>query len=141
MKLEILTDKCLAKDAGKRYQSISNVVVNLGHLQEKLKSGESTILHTAAQPQPVAVEERAPAGWLRLYQALFVATAIAPLALAAVRFQETTAETPLRRFSFELPAPQAPPLGNYIYVAIPPVALDRVYRRRRRLVPSDRGRG
>ena len=51
MELELLVDKCLAKEADRRYQSTADMVVDLETLSEKLKSGKSTILRTGA---PVA---------------------------------------------------------------------------------------
>ena len=44
MELELLVNKCLAKDADRRYQSTADMVVDLETLSEKLKSGKSTIL-------------------------------------------------------------------------------------------------
>ncbi len=51
MELELLVNKCLAKEADRRYQSTADMVVDLETLSEKLKSGKSTILRTGA---PVA---------------------------------------------------------------------------------------
>ena len=48
MELELLVNKCLAKDADRRYQSTADMVVDLETLSEKLKSGKSTILRTSA---------------------------------------------------------------------------------------------
>ena len=47
IELELLTSKCLAKDAADRYQHASDAAVDLRTLGEKLKSGRSTILRTA----------------------------------------------------------------------------------------------
>ena len=44
MELELLVNKCLAKDANRRYQSTVDMVVDLDTLSDKLKSGKSTIL-------------------------------------------------------------------------------------------------
>ena len=57
MELELLVNKCLAKDAGRRYQSTADMVVDLESLSDKLKSGKSTILR-AGDPAGVG----APAG-------------------------------------------------------------------------------
>ena len=51
MELEWLVNKCLAKEADKRYHSTADMVVDLETLSEKLKSGKSTIVRTGA---PVA---------------------------------------------------------------------------------------
>ena len=48
MELEWLVNKCLAKEADKRYQSTADMVVDLEMLSEKLKSGKSTILRAGA---------------------------------------------------------------------------------------------
>ena len=47
MELELLVNKCLAKEADRRYQSTADMVVDLETLSEKLKSGKSTILRTS----------------------------------------------------------------------------------------------
>ena len=44
MELEWLVNKCLAKDIDSRYQHASELVVDLRNLQDKLKSGKSTIM-------------------------------------------------------------------------------------------------
>ncbi len=44
MELEWLVNKCLAKDIDSRYQNSSELVVDLRNLQDKLKSGKSTIM-------------------------------------------------------------------------------------------------
>ncbi len=48
MELELLVNKCLAKEADRRYQSTADMVVDLETLSEKLKSGKSIILRTSA---------------------------------------------------------------------------------------------
>ena len=48
MELEWIAGKCLAKDSDSRYQNAGDLVVDLRNLQDKLKSGKSTILRTAA---------------------------------------------------------------------------------------------
>ena len=47
MELEWIVGKCLAKDIENRYQNAGDMVVDLRNLQDKLKSGKSTILRTA----------------------------------------------------------------------------------------------
>ena len=44
MELEWLVTKCLAKDTGERYQSTSDLIVDLATLGKKIESGKSTIL-------------------------------------------------------------------------------------------------
>ena len=61
MELELLVNKCLAKEADRRYQSTADMVVDLETLSEKLKSGKSTIIapqaasQTGAAPPTAAV--------------------------------------------------------------------------------------
>ena len=56
MELELLVNKCLAKEADRRYQSTADMVVDLETLAEKLKSGKSAIL----APQAASQTEAAP---------------------------------------------------------------------------------
>ena len=62
MELELLVNKCLAKEVGRRYQSTADMVVDLETLSEKLKSGKSTIVRTqvAAAPSGVGAQRAAP---------------------------------------------------------------------------------
>jgi predicted Ser/Thr protein kinase len=56
MELEWLVNKCITKDIESRYQNSSELVVDLRNLQDKLKSGKSTIMHAvpaAATGAPV----------------------------------------------------------------------------------------
>ena len=48
VELEFMIGKCLAKATGQRYQNTADMIVDLGNLTDKLKSGGSTILRTAA---------------------------------------------------------------------------------------------
>ena len=48
VELEFMIGKCLAKDAAQCYQNTADIIVDLSNLAEKLKSGRSTILRTAA---------------------------------------------------------------------------------------------
>ena len=48
VELEFMVGKCLAKDAEQRYQNTADMIVDLGNLAEKLKSGRSAILRPAA---------------------------------------------------------------------------------------------
>ena len=60
MELEWLVNKCLAKDIDNRYQNSSELVVDLRNLQDKLKSGKSTILRAQAMSD-VGAPHAAPA--------------------------------------------------------------------------------
>ena len=48
MELELLVNKCMAKEADRRYQSTADLVVDLETLKAKLASGKSTIMPVAA---------------------------------------------------------------------------------------------
>ena len=48
VELEFMIGKCLAKDAEQRYHNTADMIVDLGNLAEKLKSGQSAILRPAA---------------------------------------------------------------------------------------------
>jgi serine/threonine protein kinase/Tol biopolymer transport system component len=60
MELELLVNKCLAKQADRRYQSTADMVVDLESLSDKLKSGRSTILR-AGQSTDIGALPAAPA--------------------------------------------------------------------------------
>ena len=49
MELELLVNKCLAQEADRRYQSTTDMVVDLETFAEKLKSGKSTIVRAGAR--------------------------------------------------------------------------------------------
>ncbi len=149
VELELLVNKCLAKNAGQRYQHADELVIDLGTLQEKLKSGRSTILRSQVAPvasqtgietpatttgataamttagavqteaQPAAAPETALRKHLRLYQALFAAAAVAFLALAMVHLRQPAHEAPLRRFAIT-PAVDVPTSATEAGVAVSP---------------------
>ena len=145
IELELLVNKCLAKAAGQRYQHADELVVDLGTLREKLKSGRSTILRSQAasaasqariepgattpavtadgsvqtEASPIAAAEAAPNKHLRLYQALFAATTVAMLALAFAYFRQPAPEAPLRRFAIT-PAVDVPTSDTEAGVAVSP---------------------
>ena len=65
MELELLVNKCLAKESDRRYQSTADMVVDLESLRKKLESAKSTILRAQAASQtvitqPTATEEFSP---------------------------------------------------------------------------------
>ena len=140
IELELLVNKCLAKDAAQRYQHADELVVDLGTLQEKLKPERSAILRSqpASAPsqariepavtaqgslqagaQPAAAAETAPNKYLRLYQALFAVTAIGLLALALVHFRQPAPDAALRKFSIT-PSVAVPTSNTEAGVAISP---------------------
>ena len=140
VELELLVNKCLAKNAAQRYQHADELVVDLGTLREKLKSGRSTIVRSQVasaasqapvepvvtaqgsvqtEAQPVQSAETASNKHLRLYQALFAVTAIALLALAFAYFRQPAPEAPLRRFAIT-PAVDVPASPTEAGVALSP---------------------
>jgi len=115
VELELLVDKCLAKDSGQRYQSTADLIVDLESLCEKLKSGRSTILKMASHPhgQSVGTQHAAPAPpdaappnepslrrKLQLALALAATMTVAFLAVSFIRFPQSSAERSVRRWSF-----------------------------------------
>ena len=131
MELEFIVGKCLAKEADSRYQHAVDLAVDLRILQEKLRSGRSTILRTIArtphssagpagqsstlQPEAVAVPN-----WRRsLPWALFGLSALAALALAFIHFRETLPERPVRRLAVMMPA-QLPAESDIGHISISP---------------------
>jgi serine/threonine protein kinase len=74
MELEFIVGKCLEKDPGSRYQQVSEIAVDLRNLQDKLKSGRSTILRgqvvSHAMPTEPTVTTQLPAGPLVRYRVI-----------------------------------------------------------------------
>ena len=133
MELEWIVGKCLAKDREDRYGRAEDMMLDLRTLAEKLKSGGSTVLRTAAGagnpvatgnlagPSPRSGDEQtqsvsrprdsgaepaptaAPAWKTSLPWTLLAATAIFALAVSFVHFGQTPPEAPLRRFAFRPP--------------------------------------
>ena len=133
MELEWMVGKCLAKDREDRYGRAEDMMLDLRTLAEKLKSGGSTVLRTAAGtgnpvatgnlagPSPRSGDEQtqsvsrprdsgaepaptaAPAWKTSLPWALLAATAVFALAVSLVHFRETPAERSLYRFAVPLP--------------------------------------
>ena len=61
MELELLVNKCLAKERDERYQHTDELLLDLRSLQKKLESGRSTILKAQVPSQIVATEPTATA--------------------------------------------------------------------------------
>ena len=134
IELEFLTSKCLAKDAGDRYQSAKEITVDLRTLSEKLKSGRSTILHTAnldagvpstamagqtVYPAAVLPADAVLVGKRRwqVVHGLAALLGIALLGLLFVHVNEAPPEKSVRRFSFSPPGVvggRISPDGKYI---------------------------
>ena len=106
MELELLVNKCLAKQADRRYQSTADMVVDLETLKNKLESGKSAILPAQADSQ-TAVKQPAAAGaeltpkrTLRIFQALLAIVALVAVVLGVLASRQTVPELRLRKFSF-----------------------------------------
>ena len=124
MELEWMVGKCLAKDREDRYGRAEDMMLDLRTLAEKLKSGKSTVLRTAAGPggtvatgnlagpSPRSGDEQthsvsrprdsraepaptaAPAWKTSLPWALLAATAVVAIVLAFVLFRQAPPEAP-----------------------------------------------
>ena len=109
MELEVFVGKCLEKDAKDRYDSASDVAKDLRSLGEKLKSGRSAIVKTAAvgteHAEPSSTREATPnvqALSRKLYLALAVAAcfAVAFMAVSLMHFSAASIERPVNKWSF-----------------------------------------
>ncbi len=139
MELEFAVGKCLEKDADSRYQHASEVAVDLHNLQDKLRSGRSTILRTTpmtgAVPatmtgaQTLNPTEALPAGAvivqqrkLRALQAVAAVAVLALLGSSYIHFTQAEPEESVARFSFTpegLERAVVSPDGQYIlYTAL-----------------------
>ena len=109
MELEFIVGKCLEKDAKDRYDSASDNAKDLRSLGEKLKSGRSAIVKSAAvdvgPTESSSVRQAEPGDPVlrrKLHLALAVATAatMAFAALAFMHFGEAPIEQPVSKWSF-----------------------------------------
>ena len=135
MELELLVSKGLAKEASRRYQSASEMVVDLETLGDKLKSSRSTILRGPGLSQPMAPQPASgePIGRAQRQKqtiAYSVGALGVLLALAFAFFPlfspPPAAEAPLRRFSF---TPESFFRGSFGRVKISPNGKHIVYLR------------
>ncbi len=134
MELEFAVGKCLEKDADSRYQHASDVAVDLRNLQDKLRSGRSTILRTtpmtgavpatmtagptvnpaeALPPDAVVVGKRR----LQAVYGLAAAAALAFLGLLTFNLTQAPPERTVTRFSLApegLTRARISPDGKYI---------------------------
>ncbi len=109
MLMEEYVGKCLAKEAGDRYQHASDISVDLRMLVEKLKSGRSTISRTTNPapgiPTVAASDQTASPARTLLWPAVAALLAIVAVALAFLAFRPEP-ETTTTRFSISLPPGQ-----------------------------------
>ena len=100
MELELLVNKCLAKEADRRYQSTADMVVDLETLSEKLKSGKSTILRTTNPvpgiPTATATNQTVSPARTWLWPAVAAVLAIVAIAQAFLALRPETRTTPAR---------------------------------------------
>ena len=136
MELERLVGKCLAKDAGRRYQHADELGVDLEALAGKLKSGKSRVVQ-GPPPSEMTVEDAALARSRPLEDAaresrgrearsrrfslgLLAAVLLLSGVVAAMWLQwpEAATKPPLRKFAFTMDAPVVDvvisPNGRYI---------------------------
>ena len=87
MELEFIVNKCLAKDAGKRYKASEELAVDIGVQVDKLKSGQSTVRKKQTEESSgVALsDDLVPRRRLHLAWALAGVLAIVRVGIAAVR--------------------------------------------------------
>ncbi len=111
MELEFIVGKCLAKDAPKRYQQANEIVVDLRNVQDKLKSGQSTILKISANDRagaalsahPPPTHGFVPARKFHLLAVFAAALTIALVGFVSWHFSQSHAGAEgavVRRFSF-----------------------------------------
>jgi eukaryotic-like serine/threonine-protein kinase len=105
--LEALIHACLAKDPNERWQNISDVARQLGHLRDMMSSASSESLSGAAVRPPALTRSRGARRWI--YPA--AAAALAAVA-AAVWFLRGSADAPAA--SPKLHALILPPSGMYL---------------------------
>ena len=90
LELELLVDKCLAKNPSQRFQSTADLIVDVEAIQEKLRSGRSTIhkpVPTGAPGDvPASTEPTATSDWVprARFRALVAGAAIASTAALAL---------------------------------------------------------
>ena len=108
VELEFLVDKCLAKDASHRYQSVTEVIRDLEDLADHLSLARSTtIVQTGAHRKRSWLKRSGATSrgvialrrYLRLTSALLVATALSLAVLAFVHFGESSVERTVRKWS------------------------------------------
>ncbi len=96
MELEVAVNKAIAKSPDERYQSTSELLVDIKGLQKRLQSGQSRVV--SAAPSVGARQHVVPSNRLP-WVLLAVVSAIA-LALAFVPTDGPAPDRPVRRFSF-----------------------------------------
>ena len=109
MELELLVNKCLAKEADRRSQSTADMVVDLETLAEKLQSGQSTIVRTtnpvASIPTATATNQTVSPARTWLWPAMTALLAIVAIALAFLALLPESGTAPAR-LSISLPPGQ-----------------------------------
>jgi len=135
MALEFIVGKCLEKDAASRYQNAGEIALDLRNLQDKLKSGHSTILRTgslpAAAPATMTAAHTVNPGQTlppdavvmkrsskRALQVAAAVLAVALLGFAHADFTAPEPEEPVRRFTLTADAapirPSISPNGRHV---------------------------
>ena len=109
MELELLVNKCLAKEAGRRYQSTAEMVVDLETLAEKLKSGKSAIVRTTNTapgiPTATVTNQTVSPARTWLWPAVAAVLGIVAVALAFLALRPEPGKT-TARLSISLPPGQ-----------------------------------
>ena len=104
VELELLVEKCLAKDAGQRYQSGADLIIDIDTLKEKLQSGRSRVMHSqmsgALRAEPQVAQTAGGSNRERAAWAVAAVLGAAFAVTAGIHFNEQPPERPaLRRFA------------------------------------------
>ena len=112
MELELLVGKCLAKDRENRYQSASELIVDLRTTAEKLKSGRSRLMTATRAAAALSPGTADAPGWRRRapWALLACATALCA-ALGYGLWNQLALERPVRRFVLAPELAGGPSLG------------------------------
>ena len=113
MELEFIVGKCLARDVADRYAHADEIARDLRTIAEKLKSGRSAVMRTAASPPQASLVHGAASStpnWKRItpWAALTASLALALAVVSFLYFGQTQPEAPVAQFTVPLPEDSGP---------------------------------